>query len=368
MKIAIITMSYGINYGNRLQNYALQELIKSLGFDVETIRFSKRKKGFLNFFIYYLKNVIKFFIGYRLHYAQKIRLKRFENFNQKYIKWGLFSFLLDYASPVLINRYDYFVVGSDQVWNAFFGDISKNIHLFLESFVSSEKRIAYAASFGTSNIRNDFLDLFQFELPKFKAISVREKDGVKLTNQCGANATLVLDPTMMLDSKQWNLIAKKPAFIMKNSFIVTYFLGGRNSTLNDYVRSFAKGRDVINLESESIPKDCVENLQAFTTSPDEFVWLIAHADAVLTDSFHATAFSILYHKPFLVFDRIIDSKVSGMENRIDTLLGLLGLECCKGNMNALDNIPIVSDWNNVDNLLLKEKLHSIFFLKDALKM
>ena len=98
------------------------------------------------------------------------------------------------------------------------------------------------------------------------------------------------------------------------------------------------------------------------------MWLIAHADCVLTDSFHGSVFSILYHRPFKVFERLINGKSGGMESRIDTLLGTFGLEACRGDINAPSGAPTDCDWDEVEKILAAEREKSLDFLKKALDL
>ncbi len=99
---------------------------------------------------------------------------------------------------------------------------------------------------------------------------------------------------MLLDSNQWIEIAKIPSYVSNNRFIVTYFLGERDDDLNPYIKKIANGRKFFNLEIESASEKIIESAEVFSTSPDEFLWLIANADCVLTDSFHATVFLFFF--------------------------------------------------------------------------
>ena len=366
MKIAILTMAYGTNYGNRLQNYALQELLRGIGLSTDTLHHKLEPTTTLcRKIIRFLKRCIKKVI--RCNYEQAIRNRLFRKFDHEYVQWGKVSLSLNVAPAYLPDAYDYFIVGSDQVWNANFGDVRANINNFLATFVPPEKRISYAASFGTSQIAEGYEDLFKAELPKFKAISVREQEGVRLVEKCGAEATLVLDPTMMLNQTEWDKLASRPKFISDEPFIATYFLGGRSQKLDEYIKTVADGRRIVNLYAEFTPREKIEDIAAFTAPPDEFVWLIAHADCVLTDSFHGSVFSILYHRPFKVFERLINGKSGGMESRIDTLLGTFGLETCRGDINAPSGAPANCDWDKVETILAEKRKESMDFLLNALK-
>lgn len=369
MTIAIITIAYGENYGNRLQNYAMQELLRGTGFHVVTLRHRAIKNGTLQLRLTRsIKNIIKGFFGRPYDRIPKVRTKRFKTFNRDNIVFSKEKLGNSIEPNKLNDSYDYFIIGSDQVWNTNHSDISSNISNFLATFASPEKRISYAASFGTSQIADGYDSIFKEELPKFKAISVRENEGVKLVEECGATATVVLDPTMMLTAEEWDKLAAKPEFVKDEPFMVTYFLGGRDEKMNEYISAAAQGRIVIQLDAQFTAREKIENLEAFTAPPDEFVWLFAHADCVLTDSFHGSVFSILYHRPFMVFDRLVKGKKSGMESRIDTLLSTFHLEHCRGDINNPIGEPVGGDWDEVERILSIERKRSLDFLKTALDL
>lgn len=366
-RIAILTITDGQNYGNRLQNYALQAYLRNQGFFVETIRRrTSHDQTALKKVEIKLKNVIKKLIGRPYGKHKLLRIKKFNKFNGKYIFFSKII-LHDNVYPRNINsKYDYFVVGSDQVWNAGFRIIYEDIKNHLAFFAEPQKRISYAASFGTDKIAEGYEDIFKRELPKFKVISVREESGKKIVEQCGTKAEVVLDPTMLLDSNQWIEIAKKPSYVSNNRFIVTYFLGGRDDDLNTYIKKIANGRKIFNLEIESAPEDKIDSIEVFATSPDEFVWLIANADCVLTDSFHATVFSILFHIPFCVFERKAINESYKMGSRIDTLLGLFHLERFHDNNRSFSIIPEKYESNEIEKILKIEQKKSMDFLRSAL--
>lgn len=367
MRVAIITMAYGENYGNRLQNYALQTMLNGMGVEVFTIRHQRidDRKG-LKKAEGILKDTIKSLLGLPYGKPRKLRSKRFRSFDRKNIAFSIEVFGNNTAPITLNRRYDYFIVGSDQVWNTKFGYISSNINNYLATFAAPEKRISYAASFGQDQILPEYKKLFDEELSKYKAISVRESTGVALVESCGAKAEVVLDPTMMISSLSWDYLSNKPKYADNSGFVVTYFLGGRSDAMEAHISEVANGRKVYNLETAFIPEEQIVDLDVYTTTPDEFVWLISHADCVLTDSFHGCVLSIIYHKPFVVFERLVNGKISGMESRIDTLLSIFHLEQSRDDVRTPSKTPKEADWELVENVLAKERKKSMAFLKRAL--
>ena len=373
MTVAILTITDGANYGNRLQNYALQETIKNLGFEVETIkRKTFRDKTGIARVIELVKMVVKRCFGKNYNYYYEQRRKKFSAFNDKYIKFSTEVIGNNIALEGLNDKFDYFVCGSDQVWNARIPIVKEDLSNYLASFASGEKRIAYAASFGTSDIPEEDSVLFKKQLELFKAIGLRETDGLNIVQRLTGrmDAEVVLDPTMLLSAEEWSRIAKRPSFVKENApYIVTYFLGGRNQNITEYVTCLAnKSRcDVYNLENE-FRADDIDDINVYKADPQEFVWLIKNAEYVLTDSFHATVFSILFHKKFRVFERKECEQGNNMSSRITTLLGYFGLVAWSDNIDNPTNIPLEYDGKNVDFVIDSKKRESFRFLKNALNV
>ena len=371
-KVGILTITDGANYGNRLQNYAMQELLSSLDLEVETIqRETSRDKHGIVLLKYLAKQYIKRLIGKNnTDFALRERKRKFSEFNRTYIRFSNTCLSNNQAPEDLKNQYDYFICGSDQIWNANFDVVKCDIKNHLAAFAYPCQRISFAASFGTSRIASGFEDIFKNELSKFKAIAVREDAGKAIVESLtGKNATVVLDPTLLLNQNDWVHVENKPNFIDEEEYIVTYFLGGRNKRIQSILQTIASNENlkIINLEIEFIRDDSIEDQDVFLTTPDEFVWLIHHAKYVLTDSFHASVFSIIFKKPFLVYERIATEKGNDMSSRIDTLLSKFNLQECRDNIDNPTKIPVKPDYSAVNRQLEIERKKAIDFLKKALE-
>lgn len=172
---------------------------------------------------------------------------------------------------------------------------------------------------------------------------------------------------MMISTDQWRKIETKPNYV-NGKFIVSYFLGGRGEKVTQYIQKIASNydADVVNLESEFLQDIQIENPAMFISSPDEFVWLMDHAESVLTDSFHATVFAILFHRPFCTFERVAAEKENDMGSRIKTLLELFHLTQYYGNLEHPDTEPGFYDADNVERILNDKRKESLDFLKSAL--
>ena len=372
MKVAILTITDGTNYGNRLQNYALQEVLKELGIEVETIR----RKTFHDLsikvkIINNIKHLIKTLIrSNNTYWGNRNRINKFNDFNQKYIKFNK-TVLHDNISPKgFSSQFDYFVCGSDQIWNTNFRIVREDLLNHLAAFAKPCQRIAYAASFGTNSIPKLYVDAFQDNIPLFKAIGVRESSGIDIIqNLCDRNdVQVVLDPTLLLSCDKWSKIAKKPQYMNTQKYILTYFLGGRTESVLERINELSKrtGFISINLDKEGLSDSKIENKNVYATAPDEFLWLIKNAELVLTDSFHACVFSILFHKSFIPYKRKTMEKDNKMEGRLQTLFHKLGVNPVIDNVDDSHEMPMNYDVGVVENKLEKEREKSIFFLKTAL--
>ncbi len=307
MKCAILTITDGTNYGNRLQNYAMQEILQLLGFETETIkRKTSRDLAVFRYTIYKTKCIIKRIIGRsNSNRGNGKRTERFAEFNKKYIIFSKYCLQNNKAPTKINNKYDYFVCGSDQIWNTKYAFVRDDIKNHLAFFASPQKKIAYAASFGTDQVDEACRNVFAELLPSFKAIGVRECAGVAIVKDiCGRDdAQSVLDPTLLLPKEKWEQIARKPKYIGDKKYVLTYFLGGRSLEISNRINEICEllHCTAINLEKENKADKAIEDIDIFSTAPDEFVWLIQNAECILTDSFHACVFSIIFGKTFVAY-------------------------------------------------------------------
>jgi len=365
MKVAIITINDNNNYGNRLQNYALQTFLKHYIDVVETLWYDDltnfELKNIIN-----LKSIIKFLInknGYR-NYLQRnylkecIKIYNIKIFSQKYIDINFVNDLNKIAS-----QYDYFIAGSDQIWNPNFW-LEKNNHANIRflKFTSKEKRIAYAASIAIPNVPKDKEQFFKDSLNEMKAISMREKAGAELVKKLtGRKVPVVVDPTILLSKEEWQKIEMVPEWYNGEKYILTYFLGNTSSVVENIAKE--NNWKIYNLMDSN-------NLNLYASRVEEFIFLIEHAQLVVTDSFHACVFSILMNTPFLVINRE-QKGVSDMTSRINTLLELFGYQdryIVNGKSNILNEKIINMNFDNVKVIQEREKIRSLVYIKKALNL
>lgn len=357
-KIAIITLYSNNNFGNKLQNYATQCYFEKLGCDVFTIPYWEelhpnnsplnKAKDFINnfFYWYYKKTGLK-------HNAKRSEIykKRYEyikTFSDEYIK---LSKQIHYKNidKSFSKCFDYFVTGSDQVWHCTH-DEKKELEYFFLMFAAKNQRITMSPSFGFDNIPEKYYEMYKNGILGFNNISCREQSGVEIIkNISGIDAELTLDPTMLVDKSIWTNILKRPANFCEQKYLLVYCLGGYDSTIRRQIEMFCRTHNlcVVDLYDE-------KNIYFFSTRPDEFLYWIKNAEYVLTNSFHAVVFSILFKKQFYICNRV-DSE--GMENRIETLLS--SFQIC--NVDFENNYNNIINYDFVDEILYKEKVKAANF-------
>lgn len=355
MKIAIITLIGLYNNGNRLQNYALQETLKKVfpNAQVDTINL-KYNKSIKSKCINLAKIIIKKIIGYRL-----VSSKNFKKFNQ-YISFNAKSFYEFDDFSKLVNEYDFFVTGSDQVWNL--GYLQNEKYFFLD-WVPSDKKLSYAASVGNNDLTDKQKAIFKTLLKSFRFISVREKQSEDMLKSIGiTNATTNIDPTLVLTKDEWCKLAKKPNYEFKKDYIFVYLLGKMSDEYNNKITEISQAYDleIINLYDR-------KNKTIYNAGPSEFIWLIKNAKLVITDSFHSIVFSIINKTPFIHFNRQDKGASAKINSRIENLERVFN---CKFNDEAnlevndtIFNFCIPNTEEIVDN----ERKRTFEYLKSAIE-
>lgn len=329
-RVAIVTLPGYFNYGNKLQNYALNTVLNKLNFEVETLIINQKRSSRISktFTIYRIKSIFKIFpnenikkifakiVNKNTSRIQKsseefeIDTKReniFKQFSENYLN----EINIDLRNQRIDNSYDYFVTGSDQVWNPIYFPLMDNYFL---TFAKPNQRLSYAASFSVESIPIEYIKDYNFWLQQMKGISVREEQGASIVKSIsGRDAEVHVDPTLLLTKEEWLEISNKAANRPDTAYILTYFLGGPSLEVQNMVKKMAEENkmEVINLAVSS-------ELDTYETGPSEFIDYINNASVLLTDSFHGVVFSIIMQTPFIVFER--KHVGASMYSRIDTLL------------------------------------------------
>jgi len=382
-KIGILTLSGYRNYGNVLQNLALQNFLMENGFDSETIwciskanNDSKMKKikshlknrDLISTLGYQFK--MRFIKRYKALESQLGKreevFKKFCELNISYSKYRINTNMIenDYKYLAEVNRfYNTFLVGSDQVW----GLQGKGFpDVYFLPFADPDKRNSFAASFGFSEIPDKTLiSNYRKSILKMNNISVREKDAQNIIHSiANKDSELILDPVFLLSLNKWKSFESNDGLNIKGKFILTYFLGKKTNRYVSIIDRLSKKKKlkIINLND-------IDDTEYFTISPANFLYLFDNASYIVTDSFHGTAFSIIFKKPFITVER--EGTSVNMNSRIISLLNMTKLSNCfitsNSRMKKDFNIDDMPNYNVSNELIRKNKNKAYRFVNKVLK-
>ncbi|MCD8290381.1 MAG: polysaccharide pyruvyl transferase family protein [Prevotella sp.] len=372
------------NYGTSLQGYALLKTMRQQGCQVEIILYEKRlslvqKARFaVNAIragewrnILLRVNRQKVLKKYP-HYGEGIR-KRTEAVNG-YKEKKLMPYFHKYVGYKALHEgsksYSAVVVGSDQVWTP----MSLPNKYFNLLFVDDEvPKVAYASSFGVSDIPKFQRKATGAYLDRFSAIGVREQRGKEIVDSLSRRtAQVVADPTLLLTREEWAREIQNAKPGEAEPYIFCYFLGTNQEArraANELKRQTGYKMIAIRHMDEYVAEDESFGDEApYDVDPDDFVKYISEAAYVCTDSFHCTVFSIIFHRSFMTFYRFAQTSKTGRNSRIDSLFCVLGIsaEHLFNGGDILSKINSQLDWDVIDKNLSAMRSASLSFLKDAL--
>ncbi len=365
-RYVIVTLNDDTNYGNRLQNYALQKLLSEYGDTVTAFctRFRKKSAWIVRIFYRSLKSTVLLGVRSRKPMTVFKRYLKCRKFTKEYVPDSKVS--IDVLHGLRPKSYssDTFVFGSDQIWNYSNYTAEDKLPLFslyFGDFLPQDAcRVSYAASIGVAALPpSNVQSVFKEYLPKFKAISVREYAGERLVHEMtDLDAQVVLDPTLMLNQQEWRSITE--GFVADDEkYVLTYFLGMPSDEQVKSIKEYAKKnkcliRSINNLDDPN----------TYTAGPQDFVELFSKAYYVFTDSYHACCFSIIFHRQFSVYTRAGLSSSENMNSRMETLFKLFDLDSVVLEKGIAPEI----DYNHVDKRLASLRRVSASWLNEALRM
>lgn len=322
MKVAIITYHRAYNYGSALQAYAFNKYLRNIGIECETIDYlTERQNDLYRLFeknkslLAVCRNIQSFMYLKKL----KIHKARFDEFLTAYLPMTAQQYHKPSELDKLNDEYDYFICGSDQIWNPLTVDFDQS---YLLSFVKNKKKcVAYAPSVAINRIPDEYNELFFDSLQNYKALSTREKSGSNIiSNIVGRKCEVVVDPVLLLSPKEWSDIAED---IPYKDYILGYYIGNV-----DGMRGFADklrnktGKRVIVIY-KNLRDFKYKTVKAYDAGPREFVGLVRNASYIVTNSFHAAVFSLIFKKNFWVFTDSNNPNSSG--SRIENILEVVGM-------------------------------------------
>ena len=355
MKIGILTQHFLLNYGGIIQNYALQQVLKKLGHEPLTFEHDTCY-GHLRWILRSLKQIFyqRSLKGLppRPVYKGRIGNRNFIRFIIKNIN----SFPVKDFTPAITSRYgiEAYIVGSDQVWRPAFNLGPRLGNMFLDFADDKVRKLAYAASFGCKEWEyTEEQELQCGKLAKrFDAISVREASGVDLCKEhFGVDATLVLDPTLLLDKEDYGKVCNDVPRKGKHIFVYSLVVSEGVLAVAEKVAETMGLPIIVKQAGDKVKAD--DSIEA---------WLAEFRDAdyVVTDSFHGMVFSIIFNKPFSVV-----MNPSGGNERYISLLSHLGLMERIVNGETLSSNSNIN-WQEVNLKLTDLKKTSLLFLRNNL--
>ena len=307
MKIKTITCHDVYNHGASLQAYALLTYLSSLGHDVEIIDYKPD----------YLSNHYKLWsvsnpvfdkpVAKQLYLLAKLpgrlivlrRKRKFDEFTQRYLRLTSHRYHSNEELKANPPKADVFIAGSDQIWTTLFQN-GRDAAFYLDFAPKGAKRVAYAASFATKDVVEEYKPFVCEMLQGFDSIFLRERISLPLLESLGRNDGLgVCDPVFLLSKEQWNNIL--PTSSIEEEYLLVYDTENSNK-LKDIAQSIAKERNLKIFNISGSRKSYVDK-DFWVSSPIDFVELIRDAEFVVSNSFHATAFSLIFQREFCVVNR-----------------------------------------------------------------
>ncbi|MBO4805952.1 MAG: polysaccharide pyruvyl transferase family protein [Paludibacteraceae bacterium] len=380
MKIGVVTFwQTRDNYGQMLQCWALQCQLKKMGHEPFLVRYahSEHKYPFLECLVHFFKNLIRFKIKnlflrqkHMKHPSESERKRDFAGFKDKYLEKT--SAIYYSCKDVCQNlpEADCYIVGSDQVWGRSFSSDDGSVFM-LQFAPPAVPRISYAASFGKPRIKSTAMPSLSKCLARFKAVSVRERSGVEICRQAGINATLVLDPTLLIPFSEYATSFAMQGVRRNRIFIYSLNISSAEEIGWENLKDFAAKR---NLEVMVTPSSGYiegselfgkEVLYQYSTIP-EWLTSIKEAQLVVTTSFHGVMFCIQAHTPFVYVP--LNGRFSSGNNRVLDFLEVLKIKVpiYRSGITYEELLNMNFDWEYIDNQLEELRKHSRAFLENSL--
>lgn len=373
MRIGILSLPLYVNYGGILQTYALQTVLERMGHDVTFIQ--KRnwplRLKLQDMPVVYTKRIVKNLLGQHIPMSYErifnreapIIRQNIEPFVRKHIRMKV----VDDYRQICENDFDAIIVGSDQIWRPLYVKHIESAFLDFAKDWNNIKRVAYAASFGTDSweYSKSQSEHCRKLVKLFNSVSVREASAVKLCREhFGVEAKHVLDPTMLLEAADYMKLFKESNTPKSDGNLLCYILD-ENEEKAKIISSIAKEKHLKPFSVSARPTYRYDLPVEERIQPSVERWLrgFYNADFIVTDSFHACVFSILFRKPFLVYG----NKARGM-SRFVSLLEVFELQDrIVGSMSEFKKKPLNEiDWNSVNPILSVRRKEANEFLKTAL--
>lgn len=377
MKIALFSCHNDPNYGSMLQAYALVNALSKLGVESEYLNYSTSPdpnkpiriiKGLIKTPFVWLSSIIrkrKSGGEYAFFHTQEFAstIEAYERFHKLYIPVSSKKYYYDTIKQKLnVKDYDAYMVGSDQLWSP---HLYKPNNPYFLDFANISRRCSYAPSFGTTELKDDYLQLLKHKLSYFQLLSCREAANCKLlTVVLGRKVTHVLDPTLLLTSDDWNKIAKVPD--IQGDYILAYILGEKDAVVK-FAEKLSLKHNLPVYYVVTRPKYLNKENAIKGIGPDDWLGFIRGAKYVVTDSYHGCLFCINYNVSFYAFSKRDGGQNAQDNARILEFLGLLGLQ--HRFRNDKDNPQMMQDvdFAPVNKQIAQLREQSIGYLRQCIE-
>lgn len=384
MKIGQVTFCH-YNYGSVLQCYATQKVLSHLGMNCILFERREGKAGQIVGKILYLldgtcmclrypRYIPKFYKLWQSSRRAALKTLSEENLKaiEDFVKIEINSIDRSYRNMLLEakkDEYVAFISGSDQIWNGDWFIINK-MH-FLR-FAPKHKRVAWTPSFGTSAVAKYNRSKYKKYISDYTALSIRESNGVAIIKELtGREAEVVLDPVLLLTSSQWRTeYSTKDIDVLDSKYILVYFLDKPSEIAINSINKIREktGFQIVSFGHRHETYSMMDSVKYVGGSPWNFLSMIDGASYVCTDSFHALAFSLVFHSQMYVFKRQYAHN-SDQSSRIESILNMFEInERFINNMDDLKLNESIIDFKYIDQKLDRERERSISYLTNAIKL
>ena len=385
-KIGIATVTYIDNFGSHLQSYALQEVVKRLGYVPEVINIAgvkreieKNRRRYILCTFFDIKEIRSYMYRLRSIIARKVNVKYKRNNlirKRKYIQFAKnynysdTSYSWEEMSDMCRKQYESVIVGSDQNWRP--ANIAGGFYT-LEFVPDDVNKIAYATSFGIANIKKNQQKKTKFFLNRINYISVRENTGAAIVKgSIGRDINVVCDPTLLLSAEDWGAYCGD-APLIQGEYILCYFLG-ENVKHREFVLKLKEetGYSVVAiLHGAGYIKEKIKyyDEEVNDIGPFEFLNLIKYSSYVCTDSFHGCAFSMNFHKQFFAFEKFSSRDIMSTNDRLYTMFEWAKIQdrIKRGDEEISEEISSLIDYSEVSKYIEEKRKESYDFLRCALQ-
>lgn len=349
-KVLLLTLhSQNNNFGSVLQAHSLYSSIKELGIDVTVLDYRPYYSNGANSNKMFIKKTLTNFLFLPFFIMRSIRFNRIIKAKKLTKRVKQYSKLAE-----LSNNYDFFLIGSDQVWNPHY--LCGNDDAYFLSFTDSPNKASYAASIGTKEITCDELDTIANKLANFKCVSMREKVSCMQLEEHGLkHVKYVLDPVFLHNEEYYLKLISNP--ICYSGYILAYVIH-KDEFIAQVIDKLSKLMNKPIFQVGGFASKCNSDKFFRSAGPAEFLSLIKNADFVITSSFHGTAFSHVFHKQFAVvmpkentlrLENILET--AGTKNRVINSFG------------DIEKILTPIDYELVDKKLQVKRQESLDYLK-----